>query len=57
MLIYIIIEYIKYYHISCFKHIIPNLANLVRGEYLKIDGWIAALLDSKVMTKFSTKAI
>lgn len=57
MLTYTNTEPIKYYHISCFECIIPNLANLARDECLKINHWIAAQLDNKVTIKSSTKAI
>ncbi|RHZ66667.1 hypothetical protein CDV55_107595 [Aspergillus turcosus] len=50
-------ECVEYYHISCFERIIPDLADLVRGECLKMDGWIAAPSDSKVTIESSTKAI
>lgn len=57
MLIYVITERVEYYHISCFERIIPGLADLVRGECLKMYGWIAAPPDSKVAIESSTKAI
>ncbi|GFF27781.1 hypothetical protein IFM61606_10022 [Aspergillus udagawae] len=50
-------ERVEYYHISCFERIIPDLADLVRDECLKMDGWIAAPLDSRVTIESSTKAI
>jgi hypothetical protein len=35
--IHVITERIEYYHINCFERIIPDLADLVRGERLKTD--------------------
>jgi hypothetical protein len=57
MLTYVSTERVEYYHIGCFERIIPDLADLVRDECLKMDGWIAAPLDSKVTIESSTKAI
>ncbi|KAF4236303.1 hypothetical protein CNMCM8980_002947 [Aspergillus fumigatiaffinis] len=57
MLTYGITGRVKYYHISCFERIIPELADLVRDDSLEMDGWIAAPLDSKVTIESSTKAI
>jgi hypothetical protein len=48
---------VEYFHISCFECIIPNLAHLVRGDCVKMEGWIAGRLDSKVIIESSTKAI
>ncbi|KAH1400383.1 hypothetical protein KXW42_006950 [Aspergillus fumigatus] len=50
-------ERVEYYHIGCFERIIPDLADLVRDKFLKMDGWIAAPLDRKVTIESSTKAI
>jgi hypothetical protein len=57
MLTYVSTERVAYYHISCFERIIPYLSDLVRDECLKMDGWIAAPLNSRVTIESSTKAI
>ncbi|KAE8311031.1 hypothetical protein BDV41DRAFT_566153 [Aspergillus transmontanensis] len=48
---------IEYYHITCFERILPDLPNLVRYGYLKMDGCIAAPPDSQISIKSSIKAI
>ncbi|GFF96678.1 hypothetical protein IFM61392_10416 [Aspergillus lentulus] len=49
-------ERVEYYHITCFERIIPELPDLLVGESLKMDGWIAAPPDGKVTIESSTKA-
>jgi hypothetical protein len=48
---------VEYYHITCFERIIPDLPDLLSGESLKMDGWIAAPPDGKVTIESSTKAV
>jgi hypothetical protein len=50
-------ERVEYYHITCFERIIPDLPDLLSGESLKMDGWIAAPPDGKVTIESSTKAV
>lgn len=51
------IERAEHCYITCFERIIPDLPDLLSGESSKMDGWIAALEDSKLTIESSTKPI
>jgi hypothetical protein len=55
MLTYGITERVQDYHISCFERIIPDSAGLVRGDCLKMDGWLAARQTAKSRTSLPPK--